>query len=126
VLLERALAIDEAALGPNHPEVANCANNLGQVLQDLGDLTGAKLRFGRALAIAETALGPDHSKVASYANNLGMALVALGDLARAKALVERALAINEAALGPDHPQTQKIRASLRLVEEELAAASAPP
>ena len=35
-LLERALAIDEAAYGPDHPHVAAALNNLAQILQDLG------------------------------------------------------------------------------------------
>src|SRR5579884_2514440 len=40
--LERAIAIDEASYGPDHPEVASLVNNLGGVLQDLGDLPAAK------------------------------------------------------------------------------------
>ena len=35
---ERALAIGEKAYGPGHPNVATMVNNLGSVLQDLGDL----------------------------------------------------------------------------------------
>jgi tetratricopeptide (TPR) repeat protein len=34
---ERALEIAEAALGPNHPDMGVVRNNLGRVLQDLGD-----------------------------------------------------------------------------------------
>jgi hypothetical protein len=34
---ERALAIGEAALGPEHPTVATVANNLGVLLQELGE-----------------------------------------------------------------------------------------
>ena len=40
-LLERALGIDEAAYGPDHPEVATALNNLGIVLGELGDPAGA-------------------------------------------------------------------------------------
>ncbi|MDP3229743.1 MAG: FxSxx-COOH system tetratricopeptide repeat protein, partial [Acidovorax sp.] len=100
---ERALAIDEAAYGPNHPEVAIDVNNLGSVLQDLGDLAGAKAHFERALAIDEAAYGPNHPAVARDVNNLGSVLKDLGDLAGAKAHFERALAIAEAAYGPNHP-----------------------
>jgi Tetratricopeptide repeat len=32
---ERALSIDEAALGPDHPKVADDCTNLGNVLNDL-------------------------------------------------------------------------------------------
>jgi len=102
-MYERALAIDEAALGPNHPNVAIRLNNLGEVLREQGDLSGAKALYERALAIDEAALGPNHPKVAIRINNLGLVLSAQGDLAGAKALYERALAIDEASFGPDHP-----------------------
>ncbi|MEA3301793.1 MAG: FxSxx-COOH system tetratricopeptide repeat protein, partial [Pseudomonadota bacterium] len=42
VLFERALSLAEEAYGPDHPEVATIVNNLGSVLQALGDLQGAK------------------------------------------------------------------------------------
>ncbi len=100
---QRALAIDEAAFGPDHPEVATDVNNLGRVLQDLGDLPAARDAFRRALAIDEAALGPDHPKVAIRVNNLGAVLHDLGDLPAARDAFERALAIDEAAFGPDHP-----------------------
>ncbi len=60
---ERALAIDEAAYGPDHPEVAIRVNNLGSVLRDLGDLAGARAHYERALAIDEARpMGPDSSR----------------------------------------------------------------
>jgi len=103
-MFERAIAIDEAALGPNHPTVAIRLNNLGGVLQDQGDLTGAKALFERALAISEAALGPNHPTVAIRLNNLGGVLQDQGDLAGAKALYKRVLAIGETAFGSNHPQ----------------------
>ena len=69
-LYERALAIGEAALGPDHPTVATWRNNLGSVLQDLGDLAGARAQFERALTVGEAALGPDHPTVATMRANL--------------------------------------------------------
>jgi tetratricopeptide (TPR) repeat protein len=101
--LERAVRIDEAAFGPDHPEVAPDLNNLGCVLQHLGDLVGAKKNHQRALRIDEAAFGPDHPRVASCLNNLGSALQGLGDLTGARENYERALRITEATLGPDHP-----------------------
>ena len=104
---ERALRIDEAAFGPDHPNVARDVNNLGGVLQALGDLAGAKACYERALRIGERALGPEHPHVAIAVNNLGLVLQALGDLAGAKACYERALRIDEAAFGPDHPNVAR-------------------
>jgi len=52
-LLERALAIDEAAHGPDHPDVATALNNLAQILRDLGQPEAARPLQERALAIDE-------------------------------------------------------------------------
>jgi tetratricopeptide (TPR) repeat protein len=106
-LLERALAIDEAAFGPDHPNVASAVNNLGLVLKDLGDLAGARAHYERALAIWERQLGPEHPQVATGVNNLGRVLHDLGDLDGARVALERALAIDEAAFGPHHPSVAR-------------------
>ncbi|MDP2896514.1 MAG: FxSxx-COOH system tetratricopeptide repeat protein [bacterium] len=106
--LERALSIDEAAFGPNHPEVATHVNNLGNVLEALGDLKGAKKCCERALSIDEAAFGPNHPNVGRDVNNLGTVLRDLGDLKGAKKCCERALSIDEAALGPNHPNVASI------------------
>ncbi len=63
------------------------------MLQDLGDLAGAKAAFERALKIDEATYGPDHPNVAIDVNNLGSVLQDLGDLAGAQAAYERALKI---------------------------------
>ena len=39
-LFERAVAIYEKALGPEHPDTATSLNNLAGLLQDQGDLAG--------------------------------------------------------------------------------------
>jgi Tfp pilus assembly protein PilF len=102
-MYERALTINEAAYGPNRPEVAINLNNLGLLMIDQGDLAGAKALLERALAIGEATLGPNHPKVAIRLDNLSKVISAQGDFAGAKALLERALTIDEAALGPNHP-----------------------
>jgi tetratricopeptide (TPR) repeat protein len=109
---ERALAIDEAAFGPDHPKVAIRVNNLGGVLKALGDHAGARAAYERALAIDEAAFGPDHPEVATMVNNLGGVLQDLGDHAGARAAYERALRIFERFLGPDHPSTRTVRGNL--------------
>ncbi|MHC1631622.1 MAG: FxSxx-COOH system tetratricopeptide repeat protein [Methanotrichaceae archaeon] len=105
VALERLLAIDEKAYGPDHVEVATDLNNLGSVLRALGDLSGAKKNFEKALAIEESAEEPDHLKIATRSNNLGSVLRALGDIEGAKRNFEKALAIDKAAYGPNHFKT---------------------
>jgi len=102
-LYEKALAIVENTFGPDHPDVARLANNLGNVLADVGDLEGAKKLYERALRIDEKVYDTDHPNVATDVNNLGTILHDIGDLMGAKKLYERALKIDEAAYGPKHP-----------------------
>ena len=125
--LERALKIDEAAYGPDHPKVAAVVNNLGGVLRAIGDLAGARASFERALKIDGAAYGPDHPSVGRDVNNLGGVLHDQGDLAGARACFERALKIDEAAYGPDHPSVGRDVNNLGLVlrdQGDLAGARA--
>src|SRR5262249_31295346 len=50
-LFERALAVREKALGPEHPGTAESLNNLAVLPQAEGDLAGARPLFECALAI---------------------------------------------------------------------------
>jgi hypothetical protein len=91
-LAERALAITEAAYGPDHPDVATRLNNLALILQDLGQLAEAWPLAERALAITEAAYGPDHPAVATLRTDLA---AILADPAQPDD-TERPLAIDEA------------------------------
>jgi tetratricopeptide (TPR) repeat protein len=64
---ERALAIDERALGSDHPQVARLLRHLGHVLRDQGKLAEALDHQRRALAVLERALGPRHPAVEAEA-----------------------------------------------------------
>ena len=72
--IERALAIREKALGPEHPDTATSLNNLAVLHQDQGDLAGARPLYERALAIREKVLGPEHPDTATSLNNLAILL----------------------------------------------------
>jgi tetratricopeptide (TPR) repeat protein len=101
----RALESREQALGPEHPATALSLNNLGVLLQAMGDLAGALPYYEHALSIDEKTLGPQHPQTARSLNNLGGLLQATGDLAGALPYYERALAIHEKVLGSEHPDT---------------------
>jgi len=104
-LLERALAIYEARLGPDDPTIAHSLNNLAYVLHSQGDLPSARTLYERALAIDEARLDPDHPDTATSLSNLALVLRTQGDLDTARTLHERALHIRETRLGADHPDT---------------------
>jgi CHAT domain-containing protein/Tfp pilus assembly protein PilF len=100
---ERALAIREKALGPDHPAVADSLNNLAELYRLKGDYAKAEPLQQRALAVREKALGSDQPEVANSLNNLANLYYSKGDYAKAEPLWQRSLAIREKALGPDHP-----------------------
>ena len=56
-LLERALAIQERSLGPDHTEVALTLLGIGSVQEYLGRYLDAELSYLRALAIDEECRG---------------------------------------------------------------------
>jgi tetratricopeptide (TPR) repeat protein len=118
-LFERALAILEARLGPDHPDVARSLNNLGNALRARGELPAARSHYERALPILETQLGADHPDTARVLNNLGAVLGGLGELHPARDAHQHAQAILEARLGPDHPETASNLDNLGLVLRRL-------
>ncbi|HYP41321.1 MAG TPA: FxSxx-COOH system tetratricopeptide repeat protein, partial [Chloroflexia bacterium] len=118
--IERSLSIMNKVHGPEHFEYASVLNNLGGVLQDIGDLQSAKEHFERALAIGEKVLGSDHPDVAVRVNNLGLVLQHLGDLQGAKAQSERALRILRQFLKEEHPDIVLMRQNLEVVTQLLA------
>ncbi len=89
-----ALRIGEAALRPDHPNVATYSSNLGMLLRHLGRPSRGQ---GKARTCsedrAEAVFGPDHPSVAIRLNNLGLVLRDLGEIDAARAHMSRALEI---------------------------------
>jgi tetratricopeptide (TPR) repeat protein len=103
-LMRRALVIQEASLGPDHPYVAIDLSNLSRLLQDTNRLDEAEPLTRRALAIGEKSDGSDHPNVAIHLSNLALLLKDTNRVAEAEPLIRRALAIDEKNYGPDHPK----------------------
>ncbi len=87
------MAIDEKALGPDHPGVAIGLNNLAALYGAQGRYAEAEPLYKRALAIVEKALGPEHPHVATSLENYAALLRATGRGEEAKKLEARAKAI---------------------------------
>lgn len=119
LIYEQALAEGEKNLGPEHPDVAILANNLGTVLLDMGDFDGAQAAFERALTIWEKDPVPEQPQVATVVNNLGLVLKARGDNDGAQLAYERALAIWKKAFGRKHPQVAMALNNLGLVHMNM-------
>jgi len=69
-LLREAVRLQEADLGPHHPDLANTLNNLGVVCEMAEQPSEAETCYRRAYAIAAAALPPDHPFVITSRENL--------------------------------------------------------
>jgi eukaryotic-like serine/threonine-protein kinase len=103
-ILEEAVKLREAEVGPNHLRLASVINNLGEALRALGRNAEATKQYQRALQITEGALGPNHPNVGAVLNNLAAVLEEEHKFDEARAMYERSLAIDEEVFGKDHPR----------------------
>jgi hypothetical protein len=69
-LLRSVARIQEAELGPFHPDLANTLNNLAIVAEKTGRLDEAEQFYRRAVAIAAASLPVDHPGLAASRDNL--------------------------------------------------------
>jgi len=97
-----ALAIREAELGPEHPDVADVCNDLAIVLRKSGDPHRAVALYERVLRIRREHAADDRIQIGYALNNLGIVRRTLGDYAGARACYEESNRIKEEILGPDH------------------------
>ena len=118
-LYSEALALREAALGPDHPRIADSLNNLAGARFAQGEHLAAIDLYRRALALLEYTLGPEHPQVATTLSNLALVHQSTGEYAEAIRLLTRAIAIRDDALGPGHPQQAAGLDNLALVHHAM-------
>ncbi|HEX8825959.1 MAG TPA: tetratricopeptide repeat protein, partial [Archangium sp.] len=100
----RALALQEAAWGPDDVRLVPVLSSLLTAYVNLGLYSKAESMGQRALSIQEAALGKNHPRVADPLHYLGQLAYSRGLNTQAERMLERVLAIREAALGKDHPE----------------------
>ena len=98
------LAIREAIVAPNHPDVAADLTALAAIVDAQGRFADADVMYARALAIFEQTAGPRPLDVAVALNNRGAIAQREGRTAEAETAYRRALAVKEAILGHHHPE----------------------
>lgn len=124
-LYQKALAIQEAEFGLDHPALLACLDGLGRLYQEKGklqvlqyyldyhkgkrtaqaeEIALALSSYQRALAIRERAFGTNHPDVAKTLTSLADLHVVQGQYDTAVSMYRHALAIMERALGPEHPE----------------------
>ncbi|MCA1557346.1 MAG: CHAT domain-containing protein, partial [Acidobacteria bacterium] len=83
-MLQRALALREKALGPEHPLVAELLDTgIGRLYMEMGDNKRAEQAYARSLSIREKKLGEYNPDVSNSLNSLSAFYERTGDTLRA-------------------------------------------
>lgn len=119
-MLERALQIRTARLGPEHVAVARTLSTLGLAHGELGNHEQARAHMLRAIELAEKTHGRRSVAVATYVGNLGV--LELGRQRHAEALPSllEALELSEQLDGLEHSATARARLNVALAYEGLS------
>jgi serine/threonine-protein kinase len=117
--LERALAIVEKALGPEHRNTNRARSNLSHLLLLMGRPTEGLALGETALTAQDKVLGRDHAWTKDSARATAHALDALGRTEEAKALRE-----NYGLTEPEKPKSA--RNSKGATRKRRKKANAPP
>ncbi len=97
------LALSRRDYGEKARETAVALDQLGRILNDMGEYPEAEPLFRQALEIGRETLGERHPDYAAGLNNLAGLLQATGRYEEAEPLFRQALEIDREALGERHP-----------------------
>ena len=115
-LYRKALAVDLAQYGPDHPEVATDYHHLAFYAMTTGHCQEALRRLDDAYAIRSRALGPNHIRIGIQKALRARCEWQLGRLADAEASLKEALHIIGATYGTDHPRyTRALETRVRIL-----------
>jgi serine/threonine protein kinase/tetratricopeptide (TPR) repeat protein len=103
--LEKALAVQQAALGPNHPDTLKTVYEVAVAYQEADRFDDAMPRFEEALKLYRAKLGPDHPDTLESMYGLAWSYMHAGRLDEAISLNKEVLKRRQELLGPDHPGT---------------------
>jgi tetratricopeptide (TPR) repeat protein len=116
---EKALAIYQQSLPPNHPALAASYNNIGSVYAKMGDYPKALSSYEKALAIRQQSLPPNHPDLASSYNNIGAVYYSMGDYPKALSYYEKDLEISQKSLPPNHPDLASSYGNIGIVYQNM-------
>jgi tetratricopeptide (TPR) repeat protein len=106
-LYKEAMTTMARQLGQDHPEMAQCWQQIGELQETLGEYDKAVSLYQKALAIFEKKRGPEHPALAAILDKLAALCMELEMEKQAVPLYERLVRIREQALRPTHPQLVK-------------------
>ena len=100
---QRALAIQEAIYGEEHPEIAQTLLKMASTNRALGNYEAAFPLYRKAVAINENTLPKDDPELGWSINNLGWALHSRGYYEEAEETYRKAETLQREYLGETHP-----------------------
>lgn len=117
-LMDRALSIREANIGPGSPPVIRTRNAIGRLEFERGNLAAAEGMLAGALALYKAGDDATHPFVAEASTWLGRVRLTQGNPAEAVALLEQAVKLGQAQQSPQH--VDNVRRRLWLAEARVA------
>jgi len=111
---QKAVAIREKILPPEHPDLAASYNNLAETYRVWGWHQRSLEFHQKTLGILEKTLPPEHSDLATSYNNLAGTYGALGEHQKSLEYHQKALSIFEKALPSEHPDLASLYNNLAL------------
>src|SRR5262249_13034727 len=106
-LQKQAAAIQEKALGKNHPDLATTYDLLGLLYLSKNDLAQAKTSFDKSYEIRHKTLSCDHPDLGMTYLHMAQLQKALGNKPEEKADAQKAADIFFKSLGVGHPSTRQ-------------------
>jgi tetratricopeptide (TPR) repeat protein len=100
---EKAIAIRQQSLPPNHPDLAMSYNNIGNVYTTMGMYPKALSSHEKALEIRQQSLLPTHPDLAMSYDSIGSVSYYMKEYSEALPSHEKALEIRKQSLPPNHP-----------------------
>jgi serine/threonine protein kinase/Tfp pilus assembly protein PilF len=117
-LLENALAIYKAKLGPEGSDVAETLSDLGNLMLWKDDLASAEQYHRQALRIYQETVPRTHPDYAQTLGSLGYELVRRGNLAEAEKVLNEALELKRQVFGASSPQLSAVLQSLADIHDQ--------
>jgi eukaryotic-like serine/threonine-protein kinase len=102
-LLEEAVAINTAALGPLHPAVAVTLNHLGTVLREQGEYESARLHHLEAARVLRRSSTDDDPRLAEFAADLVQTIQQQGDYPALEHFARESAELHRRIFGTGHP-----------------------
>jgi CHAT domain-containing protein/tetratricopeptide (TPR) repeat protein len=118
-LLQRALRIQEAKLGPDHRLVTDTLMELGSVYRRLKKYDQAAACYQRGIKTLEAKYGPDSPTLFFLIESSAALQSARGQKAEALATHQRSLKIAESRFGADHTYTAQVLRNIAASHQEL-------